>query len=45
MDRKGRVFSFGNIQHSQKIIALPETDRLMREIGKLGIILLMNPEL
>jgi hypothetical protein len=35
-DRKGRVLSFEDIQHYQKIIvALNETDRLMREIDNI----------
>jgi hypothetical protein len=37
-DRKGRVLSFEEIQHYQKIIvALVETDRLMKEIDKIEI--------
>lgn len=37
-DRKGRVLSFEDIQHYQKIIvALAETDRLMKEIDKIEI--------
>lgn len=37
-DRKGRVLSYEDIQHYQKIIvALAETDRLMKEIDKIGI--------
>ena len=37
-DRKGRVLSFEDILHYQKIIvALAETDRLMKEIDKIGI--------
>jgi predicted helicase len=37
-DRKGRVLSFEDIQHYQKIIvALNETDRLMKEIDKIDI--------
>ena len=37
-DRKGRVLSFEDILHYQKIIvALTETDRLMREIDKTDI--------
>ena len=35
-DRKGRVLSFEDTQHYQKIIvALAETDRLMKEIEKI----------
>lgn len=38
-DRKGRKLSFEDIQHYQKIIvALTETDRLMKEIDKVEII-------
>jgi predicted helicase len=37
-DRKGRTLSFEDIQHYQKIIiALTETDRLMKEIDKIEI--------
>ena len=37
-DRKGRVLSYKDIQHYQKIIvALAETDRLMKEIDKIEI--------
>ena len=37
-DRKGRVLSYEDIQHYQKIIvALAETDRLMKEINKIEI--------
>jgi len=37
-DRKGRVLSYEDIQHYQKIIvALVETDRLMKEIYKIEI--------
>jgi hypothetical protein len=37
-DRKGRVLSYDDIQHYQKIIvALAETDRLMKEIDKFEI--------
>jgi hypothetical protein len=37
-DRKGRVLSYEDIQHYQKIIvALSETDRLMKEINKISI--------
>ena len=37
-DRKGRVLSYEDIQHYQKIIvALVETDRLMKEIDKIEI--------
>lgn len=37
-DRNGRVLSFEDIQHYQKIIvALVETDRLMKEIDKIAI--------
>jgi len=37
-DRKGRTLSFEDIQHYQKIIiALSETDRLMKEIDKIEI--------
>jgi len=36
-DRKGRVLTFEDILHYQKIIvALSETDRLMKEIDKIG---------
>lgn len=35
----GRNLSFGDIQHYQKIIvALTETDRLMKEIDKVDLI-------
>jgi hypothetical protein len=38
-DRKGRVLSFEDIQHYKKIIvALAETDRLMKEIDKIEIV-------
>ncbi len=38
-DRKGRKLSFEDIQHYQKIIvALTETDRLMKEIDKIEIV-------
>ena len=38
MDHKGRVLSYEDSQHYQKIIvALTETDRLMREIDKIEI--------
>ncbi len=38
-DRRGRELSFDDILHYQKIIvALTETDRLMKEIGKIEII-------
>lgn len=38
-DRKGRELSFENILHYQKIIvALTETDRLMKEIDKLEVL-------
>ncbi|MGD0755367.1 MAG: type ISP restriction/modification enzyme [Bacteroidales bacterium] len=38
-DRKGRILSYEDIQHYQKIIvALNETDRLMKEINKVGIL-------
>ena len=38
-DRKGRKLSFEDIQHYQKIIvALTQTDRLMKEIDKIEII-------
>jgi hypothetical protein len=38
-DRKGRVLSYEDIQHYQKIIvALAETDKLMKEIDKIEII-------
>jgi len=38
-DRKGRVLSFEDIMHYQKIIvALTETDRLMKEIDKIDFI-------
>ena len=37
-DRKGRALSFEDILHYQKIIvALTETDRLMKEIDVLGV--------
>ena len=37
-DRKGRVLNFEDILHYQKIIvALTETDRIMREIDKVGV--------
>ncbi len=37
-DRKGRELSFDDILHYQKIIvALNETDRLMKDIDKVGI--------
>jgi len=37
-DRKGRVLSYEDIQHYQKIIvALKETDRIMKEIDKIEI--------
>jgi len=37
-DRRGRELSFDDILHYQKIIvALSETDRLMKEINKIGI--------
>jgi predicted helicase len=37
-DRKGRVLSYEDIQHYQKIIvSLTETDRLMKEIDKIEI--------
>lgn len=37
-DRKGRTLSYEDIQHYQKIIvALTETDRLMKEIDKISI--------
>jgi len=37
-DRKGRTLNFDDIQHYQKIIvALTETDRLMKEIDKIKI--------
>jgi hypothetical protein len=37
-DRKGRTLLFDDILHYQKIIvALTETDRLMKEIDKIGI--------
>ena len=37
-DRKGRTLSSADILHYQKIIvALFETDRLMKEIDKIGI--------
>jgi hypothetical protein len=37
-DRRGRVLSYEDIQHYQKIIvALAETDRLMKEIDKIEI--------
>ena len=38
-DRKGRVLSFEDIMHYQKIIvALTETDRLMKEIDKVDFL-------
>ena len=38
-DRKGRELSFEDIQHYQKIIvALTETDRLMKEVDKVGVV-------
>ena len=38
-DRKGRELSFEDIQHYQKIIvALSETDRLMKEVDKVGFL-------
>jgi hypothetical protein len=38
-DRKSRVLSYEDIQHYQKIIvALDETDRLMKELDKIEII-------
>jgi hypothetical protein len=38
-DRKGRVLSYEDIQHYQKIIvALAETDRLMKEIDENEIV-------
>ena len=38
-DRKGRTLSFENIMHYQKIIvALSETDRLMKEIDKINFL-------
>ncbi len=37
-DRRGRELSFEDIQHYQKIIvALTETDRLMKEVDKVGV--------
>jgi len=37
-DRKGRTLNYDDIQHYQKIIvALTETDRLMKEIDKISI--------
>jgi hypothetical protein len=37
-DRKGRVLSYEDIQHYQKIIvALAETDRLMKEIDVIDV--------
>lgn len=37
-DRKGRTLSFEDIMHYQKIIvALSETDRIMREIDKIAL--------
>jgi hypothetical protein len=37
-DRKGRILSYEDIQHYQKIIvALVETDMLMKEIDKIEI--------
>jgi hypothetical protein len=37
-DRKGRTLSNSDIEHYQKIIiALVETDRLMKEIDKIGV--------
>jgi hypothetical protein len=36
-DRKCRQMSFGDVRHYQKIIvALTETDRIMREIDRVG---------
>ena len=38
-DRKGRELSYEDISHYQKmIVALTETDRLMKEIGKVGVL-------
>ncbi|ARS36590.1 type ISP restriction/modification enzyme [Pontibacter actiniarum] len=38
-DRKGRQLSFDDIMHYQKIIvALNETDRLMQEVDKVGVV-------
>jgi predicted helicase len=38
-DRKGRVLTFDDIQHYQKIIkALLETDRVMKEIDEMGVV-------
>ena len=38
-DRQGRELSYEDISHYQKIIvALTETDRLMKEIDKVGVI-------
>ena len=37
-DRKGRELSFDDILHYQKIIvALTETDRIMKEIDEVGV--------
>ena len=37
-DRKGRVLSFEDLHHYQKIIvALTETDRIMKEIDKIDL--------
>jgi hypothetical protein len=38
-DRKGRALNYDDIQHYQKIIvALTETDRLMKEIDEAGVL-------
>jgi hypothetical protein len=38
-NRKDRVISFEDIQHNQKIIiALTDTDRLMKEIDKIEVL-------
>ena len=43
-DRKGRELSFEDILHYQKIIvALTETDRLMREIDEVGVVVEEEP--
>jgi len=37
-DRKGRVLAFEDIMHYQKmIVALSETDRLMKEVDAVGV--------
>jgi hypothetical protein len=38
-DRKGRILSYEDIQHYQKIIvALAQTDILMKEIGYINVV-------